>query len=67
MRKPCDMDCFHCVHPDCINNDFREIHESERRNANSMIRVKQLKDSGLCVRRGKRPLYTDWACKECAS
>lgn len=20
-RKVCDMDCFHCLLPDCINND----------------------------------------------
>lgn len=67
MKKPCDMDCFHCAHPDCINDDFGEIHESERHNTNSMIRAKRLKSAGLCVRCGKRPLHTGWVCKECAA
>ena len=55
------MDCFHCQHADCINDDFRRIHKNEI----NWARQKRYKNAGLCCVCGKRPLYNAWYCLDC--
>lgn len=74
MGKICDMDCFNCKFPDCINDttypesarycnwsEERKIKQRER----SRINYKKAIENGLCGVCKQRPQYRGVRCYEC--
>lgn len=75
-KKVCDMDCFSCPHPDCINDKApyhysgwdwhnRSPEYKEWMRNYQKERRERLKSEGLCVVCAKRPVLTKTLCAEC--
>lgn len=74
MGKICNMDCFNCKFPDCINDTVypesaRYCNWSEERkkrdNARCAKRYREAVSKGLCGRCHKKPQYQGKLCYEC--
>lgn len=74
MARICDMDCFNCKFPDCINDKVypessRYCNWSEERkkkdNARCAERYRKALAAGLCGRCHYKPLYRGTLCYEC--
>ena len=79
-RKICDMDCFNCVYPDCINDEVKpnyyQIMKHERPDAYrrrletikkyARSRYQERKEAGICVMCGKVKTNASVHCEACA-
>lgn len=75
-KKICDMDCFNCPYPDCINNSpsysekslYKNRSEESKRQQREYNRQRSamLKAAGLCTCCGQRPAWDGHReCMEC--
>lgn len=70
-KMPCDMDCFNCKYPDCINDVVNETRtltraQKDRRNERLKERYYEDKAKGMCVRCHVRPAQKNRVfCVEC--
>lgn len=66
-NKICNLDCFHCIHPDCIRDELGKKHypnyQSQRDSRKR--RYYRWKQAGLCVRCGKRNATHGVVCTDC--
>lgn len=69
----CDMDCFNCIYPDCINDYVKpqqtwneiKVKHRQRNKENCKRRYDHLKKNGLCVDCGKRKATNGIFCLDC--
>lgn len=74
MKKPvCNMDCFACIHPDCINDhmtkreyaaEYYYKHREEVK-ARAHRRYARLRATGICTMCGKEKAEFGILCGRC--
>ena len=66
-KNICNMDCFHCIYDDCINDTADVISSENREHRKNYARIKRevAREKGFCITWCIRPATTGKKCAVC--